>query len=242
MPKFSAAEVEPVNNYYAGGSRRARQLAASVPSLKGRAQDAQAPTSPPATGKGSLRQFLAERQPASATVVALRPVKPTKQRLAKDDKPAETRAGFYRAPAPIERMRDRKQLDMQSPAINAAMYEAAQKLGQHFYEAGLNGLQAQNLASCVHGSGDGAACSFPKTERAMHHRQKFREACTIMGWFEAHPYKGAGRLVVDVICYEMTSPTRPRSTSRPVAPTRPGSAPPSTACGPGCSSWRRTGG
>lgn len=54
------------------------------------------------------------------------------------------------------------------------------------------------------GGGDGAACGFPKTERAMHNRQKVRDACRMMGWFEAHPYKGAGRLVMDVVCYEMS--------------------------------------
>ena len=59
------------------------------------------------------------------------------------------------------------------------------------------GIKAQDLSRGVIGSGDGGSCSYPKTEEAMHHRQKFREACKVMGWYEAHPYKGAGRLVVE---------------------------------------------
>ena len=199
MSKSAAAEVDPVNNYFGGGSRRAAQLAQAVPALKGKA------SAPPSAseGKGSFRAFLAQRQPEGAKVVPLKAQKPTKQRLEKADHPAKTSAGFYRAPAPIERLRDQRKLD-EAVHINAAMYEAAQKLAGHFYDAGLTGIQAQDLSSCVGGGGDGAACGFPKSERAMHNRQKVREACKMMGWFEAHPYKGAGRLVVDVVCYEMT--------------------------------------
>lgn len=177
-------------------ARRARQLADAVP--QPRRQQAGKATG---ADKGSFRQFLAARQPARQTPAA--PQVPTEQRLVKEDKPRKTQAGFYRAPAPIERLRDRGSLD-HMPHINEAMYQAANKLGAHFYEAGLGGIAAQDLSRDVRGSGDGGACGFPKTERAMHHRQKFREACNIMGWFETHPYKGAGRLVVDVVCFEMS--------------------------------------
>ena len=177
-------------------ARRARQLAEAVPQPR-RQQAGKA-----ATGqKGSFRQFLNARQPVRQQPAT--PQVPTEQRLAKDDKPRKTPAGFYRAPAPIERLRDRGSLD-HMPHINEAMYQAANKLVVHFYEAGLGGIAAQDLSRDVRGSGDGGACGFPKTERAMHNRQKFREACKLMGWYETHPYKGAGRLVVDVVCFEMS--------------------------------------
>lgn len=94
---------------------------------------------PASAGHGSFRAFLAERQPEGAKVLPLKPLKPTRQRLEKEDHPAKTGAGFYRAPAPIERLRDQRKLD-EMPQINEAMYEAAQKLSQHFYDAGLTGI------------------------------------------------------------------------------------------------------
>ncbi len=84
------------------------------------------------------------------------------------------------------------------------MFEAASKLYRHFYEGGLGGISAQDVSSVVGGgSGDGAACGMPKTARAAHNRGLFREAVRAMGWFIAAPHRGAARLTVDVVCFEM---------------------------------------
>ena len=129
-------------------------------------------------------------------------MRPTPERLEKADRPRKTDAGFYRAPAPIERLRDRKKLDP-LPTVNEGMYQAGCKLYTHFYQGGLKGIAAQDLSRCV-GGGDGGSCGFPQNDRAMFHRQKFREATRIMGWYETAPFRGAGRLVVDVVCFEMS--------------------------------------
>ena len=83
------------------------------------------------------------------------------------------------------------------------MFEAANKLYTHAYEAGLGGIRAQDVSRAM-GSGGGSggtACGFPQSDHAMHHRQRFREATKVMGWYEAAPFRGAGRLVVDVVCF-----------------------------------------
>lgn len=128
-------------------------------------------------------------------------MKPTDERLRKEDKPRKMDAGFYRAPAPIERLRDQRKLDPLAH-VNEAMFQAAGKLYGHFYLGGLGGIAAQDVSRCV-GGGDGGSSHFPRDERAMLNRQRFREAVKVMGWFEAHPHRGAGRLVVDVCCFEM---------------------------------------
>lgn len=159
----------------------------------------------PPGDKAAFRDFLHKRQEASGKYkpAYVPPAEPTAERKAKGDRPKKTQGGFYRAPPPIERLRDRNQLD-KKPHVSCAMCEAATKLYTHFYEAGLHGIAAQDLTREMTGGGKGGlpASQFPRTERAMHHRQTFREACRVMGWYETFPLRGAGRLVVDVVCYD----------------------------------------
>lgn len=190
-------ELQPISNFEtntASFARPRRRAADSSPA-------ARLGTSPTA-----FRQFLNEKQRGSgATPPRKKPIEekidPTGERLAKSDAPRKTLGGFFRARHPLERLRDQGKLDT-APHINCGMFEAAEKLYTHFYQGGLGGIRAQDISRCV-GAGDGGSCQFPRDERAMHHRQKFRQACKIMGWHEAAPYRGAGRLVVDVVCFEM---------------------------------------
>lgn len=115
----------------------------------------------------------------------------------------------YRAPPPIERMRDRDQLDP-NPLINYAMSAAAEKLEALFYDSGLaGGIQAQDLSRVVvHGGG--SSDRLPQSEKQVHCRQQFRLAIKLLGWHEAYPHRGAGRVVVDVVCHGMNVETAAR--------------------------------
>ena len=163
-------------------------------------------TKPEATAPISsegFREFRTRRAVESGVPLPPPPrlLKPTDERLAKEDKPRKMDAGHYRAPPPIERLRDQNKLDP-TPHINQAMYEAAGKLYAVFYLGGLGGIAAQDVSRCV-GGGDGGSSHFPRDERALHNRLQFREAVRVMGWFESFPHRGAGRLTVDVVCREM---------------------------------------
>lgn len=197
--------VEPISNFetnagsFRGGKNRPTATAADAPAAKAGATPA------------AFREFMQARQRAKtkpATTANARPAAPSKpttptqERMAKTDNPRRTTSGVYRAPAPIERLRDQGKLDP-NPVVNSAMFEAAEKLYTHFYQGGLKGIAAQDLSRSA-GGGDGGACQFPATERAMHHREKFREATRLMGWYIDAPYRGAARLVVDVVCFEVT--------------------------------------
>lgn len=202
---MSALAVQPISNFEtnAGSFRGGKNRGPATPD---------APSAPPVVKLGAssaaFQKFREERQAKSPGTKAKRvpqapavSMKPTKQRLEKEDKPARTVSGTYRAPAPIERLRDQGKLDP-NPRVNLGMFDAAEKLYEHFYRGGLKGIKAQDLSRSV-GSGDGGACQFPSTDTDMFHRQKFREATRLMGWYVDAPYRGAGRLVVDVICFQM---------------------------------------
>lgn len=120
---------------------------------------------------------------------------PTPERLAKDDAPVKTGAGLYRAPMPIERMRDRGQLDP-TPHLNEMMFQAAEKLVGYYEGAGLaTTCRAQDLSRVISSGGE-----MHGGERAAHCLKEFRTACTLMGWSVAYPTRGAGRLTVAVVC------------------------------------------
>ena len=196
-------EVAPVSNFETNpGSFRGGKNAGAVPPAGGKL----------GANPAAFREFMQKRQAAKASaspaVKAKRvpqapalSMKPTAERMEKEDRPGRTKAGTYRAPPPIERLRDQGKLDP-NPRVNLGMYEAAEKLYAHFYRGGLKGIKAQDLSRSV-GSGDGGSSHFPTNDDAMFHRQKFREATRIMGWHVDHPFRGSGRLVVDVICFEM---------------------------------------
>ncbi|MGI3901247.1 MAG: hypothetical protein ACRYGP_13815 [Janthinobacterium lividum] len=125
------------------------------------------------------------------------PMSPTPERLAKEDAPVKLGAGLYRAPMPIERMRDRGQLDP-LPHLNEMLFQAAEKLVGYFETADLAGhVRAQDLTRVVAGGGDLA------DERAAHCLKEFRTACKLMGWSVAYPHRGAGRITVAVVCEGM---------------------------------------
>ena len=139
--------------------------------------------------KSSKRRALPTRRDALA---------PTPERLAKSDSPVKLGAGLYRAPMPIERMRDRNQLDP-LPHLNEALYLAAEKLVGYFEGAGLAfTVRAQDLGRVIGGSGEGG------DHHAAHCLLEFRRACTLMGWPVAFPHRGAGRIVVAVVCEGVT--------------------------------------
>jgi hypothetical protein len=161
------------------------------------------------TSSVAFRQFLHARQAknpkarAALNAPAAKPIAPTPERLGKADHPLRTSGGYYRVPAPIERLRNQGKLDPK-PRINEAMYTAAQMLQQSFYNSGLSEhIKSQDLTGA--GGGQSTASShMPINEFAAHHRSKFLTACKRMGWYEPYPLRGCGRLVVDVICREMS--------------------------------------
>jgi len=136
--------------------------------------------------------------------IARRPdmLAPTPERLAKRDAIAKTAAGFYRAPAPIERLRDRQQLAPTDAQLNEVMFQASEKLAGLYRAAELDGLQAIDLTRIGTGGSD-ANVGMATTERAAHCRREFRIATTMMGWHALYPHRGAGRLTVAVVCEEM---------------------------------------
>lgn len=164
------------------------------------------PASPNASAREGVksdfrRAYEQKKAEAGKKPQYVAPEVPTPERLEKGDRPKKTKGGFYRAPPPIERIRDRNGLDA-NPNVARAMCEAASQLYQNFYQSGLNGVAAQDLSREIRGGGT-TSSSFPRTERALHHRQRFRDACNAMGWFPDFPHRGAGRIVVDVCCYQM---------------------------------------
>ncbi|UDL95486.1 hypothetical protein LGH83_04495 [Lichenihabitans sp. PAMC28606] len=161
------------------------------------------------TSRAAFRQFMEARQKTSSkgrtplNTRGERPILPTPERLVKSDRPKKTSAGYYRAPAPIERLRNSGKLDPH-PRINEAMYTASQTLQLSFHNAGLTeSIKSQDLTG-TGGGGSSAASHMPLNEFALHHRQKYLTACKRMGWYEPYPLRGCGRLVVDVICHEMS--------------------------------------
>ena len=135
--------------------------------------------------KGSERRALPRRPDV---------VLPTPERLAKSDAPLHLGGDLYRAPMPIERMRDRGQLDP-LPHLNEAMFCAAERLVGLFEGAGLaSTVRAQDLTRVIGAAGDGG------DHHAAHCLIEFRRACILMGWSVAHPHRGAGRITVAVVC------------------------------------------
>ena len=144
----------------------------------------------------SIRARKARNKSSKRRALANRPdvLGPTPERLAKVDAPVLLGSGTYRAPMPIERMRDRGQLDP-TPHLNEAMFLAAEKLVTLFEGAGLaSTVRAQDLTRVIGGAGEGG------DHHAAHCLLEFRRACILMGWSVAHPHRGAGRITVAVVC------------------------------------------
>ena len=131
-------------------------------------------------------------------------IRPTPERLAKGDLIAGEMVGTHRSQPPIERLRGKKAPDGFF-FLSDAEYAAALKLAEIFQECGLSAsVQAQDLNRVIASDGSGGVpYGMANGERAAHCRKEFRLACKLMGWHAAHPFRGAGRLVVDVVCYEV---------------------------------------
>ncbi len=154
------------------------------------------------------RQIASTRTTRGSSISAVKPKRsaktellgPTPERMAKGDIPDRTPGGFHRAIPLIERMRDRHQLaeNPNDDYTNQKYLEAAEKLRRHF-EGCMIGVKAQNLDEAVsHGPGD-----LTGEEGWVHHYKEFKTACRLMGWSDVNPLRGAGRLVVAVVCYEV---------------------------------------
>ena len=200
--------VEPVNGYFGPGkSRSAAELARSMPAIRASKQT---------TARGRIAASKTKKTRAI-------PMAPTPERLAKGD--MTVRGGVYRALPVHEQLRDQGALALpkddasakkvtESPTnqlyakskfdhdarTNEAMFQAAEKLRRHFDGCAI-GVKAQDLNRII---SSGASDDLTQEEAWVHHFDTFRTACKLMGWSEANPYRGAGRIVVAVVCYEMT--------------------------------------
>ena len=180
---MSAAEVKPISSYQLDDmsltARRKRNQEAMSAARGGR--------------KG--------RKTGTRTVPHQDPGKPTPERLAKGDI-VQMGSGHHRAPPLIERMRDREQFCPGDGYTNERMFQAADKLLEYFQGSGLGaGVQAQDLTRIMSGSGD-TPYSMAISESAAHCRKELRLALKLMGWFSAYPHRGAGRLTLEVVCFE----------------------------------------
>ena len=123
---------------------------------------------------------------------------PTPERLAKGDVVLNNPVAKHVAVSTVERLAKQGKLDHDEPTAKA-MTSAAEKLCRHFIGCGV-GVKAQDLNRIVGGSAE----DLTQEENWVHHRDVFRTACKLMGWSDANPCRGAGRLVVAVVCYEET--------------------------------------
>lgn len=175
----TADSIEPVNPYFAGGSRSAADLARAIPAVR--------PVRPTTSrSRIAAAKFKVKR-------VRAMPMGPTPERLAKGDIGAI--GGVHRSIPTVERLRDQGKLDHDA-RINQALFEAAQKLQRHFASS-LIGVRAQDLDRIVTA---GASDDLTQEESWVYSFDQFRMACKLMGWFEANPHRGAGRLVVAIAC------------------------------------------
>ncbi|MDR3488767.1 MAG: hypothetical protein P4M05_28170 [Bradyrhizobium sp.] len=181
-----ADDIEPINSFYAGGSRHAAELSRSTPSAR---QSAQTTARARISASGSKKGKRARAAPMG----------PTPERLAKGDISPITAGGFRRSIPVVEKLRDGHKLD-HDPRTNESMFQAAEKLRRHF-EASLIGVKAQDLNRIVSCGGGDELCG---EEAWVHNFDQFTKACKLMGWSQANPHRGAGRIVVSVVCYEMT--------------------------------------
>lgn len=145
----------------------------------------------------SIRARKARSKSSKRRALPTRPdvLGPTPERLAKADAPVKLGAGLYRAPPTIERLRDREQFAPGDGHLNEMLFQAAEKLEGYRAGAGLGAaIRAQDLNRIASAEGEIGG------EHAAHCLKEFRTACTLMGWFVAHPLRGAGRLTVAVVC------------------------------------------
>ncbi len=177
------ASMEPINGFFAGGSRHASDLG-----------QAKSTTRRAAAPKTSRSRISAAKSKRARPV----PMGPTPERLAKGDVVLNNPLAQHVAIPTVERLAKLGKLDHDEVTARA-MVCAAEKLYRHFVGCGV-GVKAQDLNRIVGGSTD----DLNQEENWVHHRDVFRMACKMMGWTDANPRRGAGRLVVEVVCNEQT--------------------------------------
>ena len=182
----TADETDAISPYFAGGNRRAVDLARSNPSAREPAQT-------------TARARISAAKPNKARRGRPIPMGPTPERLAKGDISPITAAGFRRSIPGIEKLRDAGKLDRDAQT-NEGMFQAAEKLRRHF-DGSMVGVKAQDLNRII---SSGSSDELTGEEAWVHNFDQFRRACKLMGWSETSPHRGAGRIVVAVVCYEMT--------------------------------------
>ncbi len=176
------ASVEPINGFFAGGSRHASDFG-TVPSTRR------------AGSPSTARSRIAASKSKRARAV---PIGPTPERLDKGDIVHNKTVALHVSIPLVELLARQGKLDPHE-STSRAMLSAAEKLYRHFVGCGV-GVKAQDLNRIV----GGAAEDLDQEENWVHHRDVFRTACKMMGWSDANPRRGAGRLVVEVVCYEQT--------------------------------------
>lgn len=124
------------------------------------------------------------------------PLGPTPERLAKGD--VDLRVGMHRAVPTIERLRDQGRLD-HNARENQGLFEAGLRLQRHFQGMQL-GVQAQDLGR-VRGGGNEDP---ERQELWVHHHDTFEIAKRLMGWDDHNEQRGCARVVIAIVCQEMT--------------------------------------
>ncbi|WP_158810435.1 hypothetical protein [Beijerinckia sp. L45] len=186
MPKTTNADdFDPISPFFAGGNRSPSDLKRSTPS-------ARQPL--PATARSRISAVSSKKAKRGRAL----PMGPTPERLAKGDISPITAGGFRRSISTVEKLRDGGKLDHDA-RTNEAMFQAAEKLRRHF-EGSLIGVKAQDLNRIIGGGGD----ELTGEEAWVHNFDTFTKACKLMGWSQANPHRGAGRITVAVVCFEMT--------------------------------------
>ena len=191
------SQPDVVNNFEAGGSRHARDLAKSTPAIRRAAT--------PSTARARVGVGKSKKR------ARVQPLGPTPERLAKGDVQSKT-GGFHRSVPPIERLRDQGKLAAPGESVrieselstaarreNNGCFEAAEKLARH-YDGLAIGVKAQDLNRIVGGASDDLAGE----ENWVHHHREFTKACRLMGFSAANPRRGCARIVVAIVCEGMT--------------------------------------
>lgn len=151
--------------------------------------------------KGPQKSTRAKNEPVNVA----RPdsIPPTPEHLAQPDRPVRGQDGGYRVIDALERLFTRGLLDS-SGAMNEAMYLSALWLRETFRRAGFDiSLSSGDLDRIVTGRSDFSDrlyCS----DRRIDAQNEFADAVRVLGWYDLHPFRGAGRIVVGVCCYGYT--------------------------------------
>ncbi len=109
----------------------------------------------------------------------------------------------YRAPPPIERMRDANRLDHR-PEMNEAMYRQAEDLQRLQRKAGMIGVAAQDLTRAFGGDRVDPPYMMARTEAAAAARGELHQRLNFIGLRIDAPLYGNARVVYAVVCEELS--------------------------------------